>query len=282
MDILQAIVLGIIQGLTEFIPVSSSGHLAIVPYLFGWETPSIIFDIALHTGTLIALLVFFRKKIIDLAKNIYKLIKKQDLDKKDIANFKIYRNVLLATVPAAMVGFILRDVISIVYKSEDAESLRVSIIYTAIALIVVGVAFLISDWIGRKKFIELHRLGYIGAVIIGFAQAVALFRGVSRSGITLLTGQLLGLKRVDAAEFSFLMSIPILILTTAYGFYELLSLDAAEMQSEMTFAIVGALAAALSGFVAIDYMLRFLRKNGLWQFGIYRIMLGVFVLVLIV
>jgi undecaprenyl-diphosphatase len=275
-NLIEAIVLGIVQGLTEFIPVSSSGHLAIIPYLFGWQTPSLIFDLALHAGTLVALIFYYRQKLWGIGQMVI------NPEKRDSKQIKVYRNVLIATVPAAIIGYIAQRVISQLYKSDNAETLKVSIIYTACALIVVGILFLIADKVIRpKKVITLSEMTISKAVIIGIAQAVALFRGVSRSGITLLTGQLMGLKRVDAAEFSFLMSIPITTLTTIFGIRELLSLDAASIQVELVPAIVGATAAAISGFLAISYMLKFLRKHGLAQFGVYRIFLGVFVLLLI-
>jgi undecaprenyl-diphosphatase len=279
MDILQAIILGIIQGLTEFIPVSSSGHLTIVPYLLGWPTPSLTFDLALHAGTLFALLWFFRIKIFNLLRS---LVNWRNPKGEDRSNLKLILNVVIATVPAAIIGFLVQEMVSGLYKSEDPQTLQASIIYTATALIVVGALFIISDYTFKQgKKINLEQLSRKEAFAIGVAQALALFRGVSRSGITLLAGQTLKLNRVDAAEFAFLMSIPIMIFTTVLSIKDLFSLSQDELSQTLAPALVGALAAFISGSIAIKYLLKFLRNHGLKQFGWYRLLFGLVTLILV-
>ena len=282
MDQIQAIALGIMQGLTEFIPVSSSGHLSIIPYLLGWETPSLIFDIAVHTGTLIALLFYFRTKLWGYLKSIIVLAKRAEQTKTDQGNIRSMLYVGIATIPATIIGFLLRNVIEEVYKTGDEQQATLAITYTCIALIVVGLGFIGVDYfVKRERIQSISKMGLPRAVLIGFAQAAALFRGVSRSGATVITGRLAGMRLVDAAEFSFLMSIPILVLTTAYGVLQLLELDIAQLTDQINLAIIGAISAALSGFLAIKYMLNYLRSNGLSVFGWYRIVFGAFILFVI-
>lgn len=277
MGIIEAVILGITQGLTEFIPVSSSGHLTVLPYLFGWQAPSLIFDLALHAGTLVALLWYFRFKLIAIVKAI--LPSNKDTSTKTEST-RLILNVAVATIPAAILGYLLKDLIQVIYKSNDAVQAQAAIIYTIVALIGVGVMFIIIDRVewGEKS---LKDLSLRNAFLIGVAQVIALIRGVSRSGITLMTGQFFGLKRSDAAEFAFLMSIPIMFLTTLLGIKDLVQLSGTALTAELFPAMVGMVTAGVSGFFAIKFLLQFLKKHGLAIFGWYRIAFGIVLLLLV-
>lgn len=282
MNLLEAIILGALQGLTEFIPVSSSGHLTIIPYLFGWATPSLIFDTAVHLGTLLALITFYRHDLYSYAKSAVKLLQRSEESNDDRSNILIIIRVVIATIPAAIIGFLLKDVLENIYKLGDASATKTAIQITAITLILVGILFVVIDRIPVKiKTFELHKITLPKALIIGFAQSIALLRGVSRSGVTVLTGRIMGINLATAAQFSFLMSIPIMTLTSVYGIYKLLKLSGAELQAELAPAILGMIVAYLSGIFAIGFMLRVLRANGLKGFGVYRICFGIFVLMLL-
>ncbi len=276
MNLVQSVILGIIQGLTEFIPVSSSGHLWLIPKVFGWENPSTSYILFLQLGTLLALLIYYRKLIIDYAKSLIRYLQnKSHVQKEDRINIKVIINIILATIPAGVIGVLLDSRIEQLYDNKDNE--RIAILATVGALIFIGLLFIFSNRIFRTKKYDLEKLTIKNAIIIGFAQSLALMRGVSRSGITLLSGQALGLKRFSAAEFSFLMSIPIITASSLFGVYNFLKMPQAQMQQELVPAIIGMLAAFISGFIAIKFLLNFLKTNSLVSFGVYRIIFALII-----
>lgn len=259
MSIFEAILLGLVQGLTEFIPVSSSGHLLLVHELFGSGDNSLSFDVALHVGTLLALIVFFRKDLLALALNITKKTKEGALA----------RLLILATIPAALLGLLFSGYID--------DHLR-SPFVVALGLGLVGVVMLIVDSMAAQKTDEDAAITTRQGLLIGVAQCAALIPGVSRSGATITAGLALGVDRVKAARFSFLLAIPI-ITGSALG---ILLKDSANLSNEGVALYVGVITAFVSGLFAISFLLKVIGRVGLKPFAIYRILLAVIVLLFVV
>lgn len=262
MDILQAIVLGILQGLGEFLPISSTAHLVLIPWFFGWSDPGLSFDVALHVGTLFAVITFFWKDWLE----ILLAAKQKFLPNENNAQSSRYsKNLLwlliLASVPGGAIGYLLENA---------AETKLRNPLLIATTLSLVGlVLFLVDKYAKHKK--ELDKITYKDALLIGLSQAVAIVPGVSRSGATMSAGLALGLSRESAARFSFLLSTPIILGAALVKAPQLL-------ETGITPAIaVGILAAAVSGYLAIKFMLRFIQKVGYAPFFWYRIALALFI-----
>lgn len=260
MSIIEAIILGIIQGLTEFIPVSSSGHLVIADQLFG-SSGNLAFDVALHGGTLLALLIFFRKDIATLARALF----------SNTPHTKLARMIALATIPAVIFGMLIEDYVE--------DTLRSSIV-VAVNLILVAIAMLVAEHIltKRAKHTKPEHISLREAVTIGFAQALAIIPGMSRSGSTITAGLLVGLDRVAATRFSFLLGVPIISGALVATVFTGGGLE--EVQKQPTVFIAGVVAAFVSGLWAIKFLLRYLAKHSLHVFAYYRIALGIIVLIL--
>ena len=270
MDILiQALVMGIVQGLTEFLPVSSSGHLIVVPYLLGWNDPflnSLEFSVMLHMGTLVALLVYFRRDWLRLVPAGLAAIRDRSL--QDDEDRRLAWLLIAATIPAAIVGFLLNDVIE--------ESFR-SVGLVAVTLVIGGLILLIADRFGAKSR-TIDDVTFPIAVGIGTAQALALIPGISRSGISISAARMVGMDRESAARFAFLMATPI---TAGAGVFEIRKLVAGEggVAVELVPLVIGLVAAMISGLAAIHFMLSFLRRQSLDVFVWYRFALAAVVLV---
>lgn len=244
MPIIEAIILGIVQGLTEFIPVSSTGHLIAIPYLFGWPEHPLWFDCALHMGTLAAVVWYFRRDWLNILRTGRMLVP-----------------IIVASVPAALIGWKLDDLIE--------KTLR-EWYWVAGALVVIGVVMFVADRVGRKKR-SVEEMNWTDYISIGCAQALALFPGVSRSGITITAGLFRGLDRVAAARFSFLLSTPIIF---GAGVMQLKKdvVDAGGLKpDQVTPFIVGIITSAIVGYVAIRFLMNYLQKRSLNAFVIYRI-----------
>jgi len=258
MSIIEAIILGLVQGLTEFIPVSSSGHLLIVHDLLGSDGGTLAFDVALHVGTLVALLVFFRRDIVRLAKELFNQSK----------DGRLARLLLLATIPAGLAGLLFGDFIE--------DNLRSNAVVAA-SLAAVGVLMLIAERFAGEADDTDHEVTTKQGMQVGFAQVLALVPGVSRSGITMTVGVFSGLSRLQAARFSFLLAIPV-IAGSAVGV-----LIKGDLGDTSNVAIgAGISAAFISGIFAIKFMLRVIAKVGLKPFAYYRIALAVIVLLFLV
>jgi len=260
MPIYQAFILGIIQGLTEFLPVSSSAHLSLAPLLFGWTDPGLAFDVALHTGTLIALLWYFRQDWAALVKSALRIMRTRRVSTDDERRVVL---LVIATIPAAIGGLVLEDYAETVFRAPWL---------TAAMLIVMGVLLWAADrFASRERTIEAIRPR--DALLIGLAQVLALVPGVSRSGSTMTAGRALGFDRPSVARFSFLMSMPItaaaVILKTP---------DVLRAQGVSSALLVGVLAAALSSWLAIAVLLRYVARHSFGVFAAYRIALGIFTL----
>jgi undecaprenyl-diphosphatase len=265
----QAIVMGIVQGLTEFLPISSSGHLIIVPYLFGWTDPfitSLAFSVMLHIGTLVALLAYFWRDWARLVPAGLATIRDRSFESDP--DRRLAWLIAVATVPALVIGVLLNDVIEERFREVGLVAL----------MLVVGAAIMwLADHWGSKRYLEID-LTFPKAVGLGFAQALALIPGVSRSGISISAGLFAGLNRESAARFSFLMATPITAAAAAYETIKVVRGDIG-VAVEWGPIIVGTLAALVSGFLAIAVLLRYLRTRSLNIFVAYRIVLAAIVLV---
>ena len=268
MSYLLAIFLGIIQGLTEFLPISSSGHLIFLHDLFYLENiDNLIFDVALHLGTLIALVVYFYKDIIRYFQAFIKSLVKWQVGSDQ--DQKIAWLLLLSMLPAGIADYFLEDVISNVFR----DSLSV-----AIVLLLVSFIFFIAEKYSQQQK-EINSLTCRKIIILGCAQALALIPGVSRSGITIVAGLGLNLKREAAARISFLMSIPIVF---AVGLKKVYDLSQQEINSLTIILLVfGLLSAAITGYFCLKYFLRYVQNHSLNIFAYYRIVLAVIVLIAI-
>lgn len=263
MTIFQALVLGIVQGLTEFLPISSSAHLALTPWVFGWQDPGLAFDVALHFGTLITVLWYFRKEWIALIAAAARIIRTRRLDGP---TDKRVLFLILATIPGAIGGLLLEK------KAETAFRAPTLI---AINLIVMGIVLWLIDRLSRQEK-ELDAMKSRDAITIGLAQVLALLPGVSRSGATISAGRALKFNREAAAVFSFLMSMPIIAAAVIMKGPEAIRADGFTPQ-----ILVGVAAAAISSWLAIAVLLRYVSRNSYGIFGLYRIVAGLFILGLI-
>lgn len=259
---LQGILLGILQGLTEFLPVSSSGHLILVPWLLGWQPLGLIFDIMVHVGTLLAVLVYFRHEW----KQFSVLAFKRLMGRARNRNSFLMDAILLGTIPAAVAGGLLKDVIE--------EHLRTPAV-TAFCLALFGLVLWWADRRGAKSR-SLGSLTRKDGILIGLAQAVALIPGVSRAGVTLSAGLALGLNRSDAARFAFLLSAPVMALAGAAAAYELLSARSAAAAAGLADStlLLGVSSSFVSGILCIRFFLRFLERRTLQPFVAYRFLLA--------
>lgn len=263
---LHGLILGVVQGLTEFFPVSSSGHLILVPILFGWRDQGLAFDIVIHLGTLSALLWFFRKDIVSL---FVRAIGAHQEGRQTARRF--LAQVALATLPALIIGFLAKDVIETFLRGWQI---------VAVDLVLWSFVLLYADRRRRDEQTltkHVERLSWKQAMLIGCAQPLALLPGTSRSGMTITAGLLLGLSRETAARFSFFLSIPITAAAGGYGLLKILTRGVGEQEST-GMLVAGFLAAGLSGAWAIRFLLSYVAKKPYTPFVIYRLALATLVL----
>lgn len=265
----QALIMGVVQGLTEFLPISSSGHLIIVPFLFGWTDPfitSLAFSVMLHIGTLAALLVFFRADWLRLVPAGFATIRDRSL--QDDPDRRLAWLLVAATIPAAIAGFLLSDLIETAFR--DIGLVAATLVVGAVIL------WLADRWGARTKGVE--DVTFPLAFGLGAAQALALVPGISRSGISISAARFAGLDREAAARFSFLMATPI---TAGAALFEVRKLATGEAGVAVSLGplVVGMVAAFVSGMLAIGFLLRYLRTRSLNVFVAYRLVLAAFVVV---
>jgi undecaprenyl-diphosphatase len=260
MTAFQALVLGIVQGLSEFLPISSSGHLLLTRYLLGWDEPGVAFDVALHIGTLVAVIWYFRREWLDLVTAVGRVIRQRG-PRTPVERRALF--IAVATIPAGIAGYFLADV--------DDTALRDPTV-TAVTLIVFGLLlWLVDRYAARTRTLE--SMGWVDAIAIGIAQTLALVPGVSRSGATMTAGRGLGFDRPAAAVFSFLLSMPIIAAAALRKAPE--ALAAAGNGGPL---LVGIIAAAISGWLAIAVLLRLVTTRGYGPFAVYRIAVALLVL----
>lgn len=270
MDIVfQALVMGIVQGLTEFVPISSSGHLIVVPYLAGWTDPfltSLAFSVMLHLGTLVALLIYFRADWLRLVPAGLAAIRDRSFAGDE--DRRLAWLLVATTIPAAIVGLLFGDVIEATVRSAEL---------VAVMLIIGGLLMWFADRFGARSR-EIEDITFPIATGIGVAQAVALVPGVSRSGVTISAGRLFGIDREQAARFAFLMATPVTLGAVILEAAKLVRGDAG-VDVSIAPLVVGMVAALVSGLGAIHFMLSFLRRRSLNVFVAYRFILAAIVLV---
>jgi undecaprenyl-diphosphatase len=264
MPLFHIIVLALIQGLTEFLPVSSSAHLILTGQLMGWEDQGLVFDLATHIGTLLAVLLYFRQDLTNMLLScVQPVTTAQQAQSRSMVGF-----LALASIPALLFGFLARDLVELYLRD-----LRI----IAATTLVFGGLLWLADSLGRRQR-TLQDMNWRSALVIGLAQAMALVPGVSRSGITLTFGRFLGFNSDAAARFSFLLSIPI---TAAAGGYGALKMVLGEASINWQVFLLGFGFSALAGWICIAAFLTLLQKVGLLPFILYRLALGLFLLWLV-
>lgn len=266
MGILQSIILGIVQGVCEFLPISSSAHLILIPYLFNFNlemsnSAKLAFDVALHFGTLISVLAIFWKDWLNLFKGAFNKVFK----KKDSFENKMFWYLALATIPGALVGFLFEDIVENVVRGN--------VFIIALVLAVVGVLIYLGDkWASKhyKKETSFEQMSLKQTFLIGLSQALAVIPGFSRSGTTILTGRILGVSRDAVAKFTFLLSTPIIFGAAIVHITDLV------ITKEV---IIGIITSALVGIVCIRFLLSYIKKHDFSIFAVYRVLLALAVIV---
>jgi len=270
--LLHAIILGIIQGLTEFLPVSSSAHLALIPWLLGWNDQGLSFDIALHVGTVLAVIVFFFRDWVQVIAQGFGL--KAGTDPAIRRNPKLLWLLVLGSVPAGIAGLLVKDLAENVWRNNQY--------LIGSMLIIVGLFMWWADRQGSRQK-DLGNISSADSLVIGSAQALALVPGVSRSGITICAGLLRNLDRASAARFSFLLATPAIAGAAAKDAWDLMRHGggvAAIPPDMRTALVVGVIVSAISGALTIQFFLNFLRRRSLAFFVWYRLIFGIIVIAL--
>lgn len=272
MEFVKAAVLGLIQGLTEFFPVSSSGHLIIFPYFFKWEQPTLFFAVLLHLGTLLSLLVIMYKDILNVIKIFFKGLFIPVLRKDD--NFRTALYIIIAIIPAAAAGYFFSSTIEKIFDKP---------FYVAIFLLVTAAVLFIFEQLGKrneKKYVlkkaSERNINYFSSLITGIAQAVAILPGISRSGFTISATRIFGIKREKAVKYSFLISIPVIFGSFIYELYGFLKTGTAAGNTfSLPALITGFFIAFLAGLFAIKFLIKLSVKRNLNFFAVYCVVLAI-------
>ncbi|RFA29835.1 undecaprenyl-diphosphatase [Alkalilimnicola ehrlichii] len=261
MSLLEIIVLAVLQGLTEFLPISSSAHLILVPLLTEWKDQGLAFDVAIHIGSLIAVMLYFRREIQRMTWQWVESVRRRDVSNQDA---RLAWAVVWGTIPVGLAGLALKGLI------EGDMRTDIGGVVMAVSLIVFGLLLGWADWKHRGTRNE-YNLTWKDVLIIGCAQAIALIPGTSRSGITITAGLMVGLSREASARFSFLLSIPVIILAGG-----LMTVDLIRVQTEVDWwsMFLGIVISGISAYLCIHYFLAFIRRIGMQPFVIYRLVLG--------
>ncbi len=261
MSSIQAMILGIVQGLTEFLPVSSSGHLNLFPWILGWQEMPESFDVALHIGTLLAIVVYFFKDWIKLFVGGYN----QTIKKKPSLEGKIFWYLVLSTIPAGILSLILDKIVGKIV----GDNLNLEMILIAIALIVMGIILYVVDK-KSKSNVSYEKITFKQSLIIAMSQAIAAaFPGTSRSGVTMTTARYLGLDRESAAKYSFLLATPITFAAIIF--------DLGSFTFDLPF-FIGIITSFIVGFLVIKFLLDYLKKGSFKVFAVYRVIIGILVI----
>jgi undecaprenyl-diphosphatase len=266
LDIFVAIVLALVQGATEFLPISSSAHLILLPRLLGWPDQGLAFDVAVHLGTLLAVIGYFRDEVADITRAWFGAILGREHNRTDA---RLAWCVLLATLPVVLAGFLFKDFVAAELRSP---------LVIAVATAVFGVALWLADR-RRVAIADEHDINLRAALLIGLAQVLALVPGTSRSGITMTAGLMLGLSRKTAARFSFLMAMPAIAGAAVLETKELLTTAAPVPWLAM---LIGLIVAAAAAYVCIRVFLNLIDRVGMFPFMIYRLLLSAYLLFLFV
>lgn len=263
MTIIQALILGFVQGITEFLPISSSGHLVLVPALFGWQIPQeqiFPFDVLVQLGTLVAVIFYFRKDLWQIITAVITgLLHKKPLETQQA---KLGWFIVLATIPAVIAGVLVKDIVEKAFNSTLA---------TALFLFLTAAILFLSEIRGHQEKV-IKDMTWIDAISIGFFQVLAIFPGVSRSGSTIGGSIFLNFKRKEAARFSFLMSIPVMIGAGVFSVPDLLQIP--DLNNFLPSMIIGFLVAMVVGYISIHWLLKFLTGHSLKGFALYCLAAG--------
>ena len=266
-EYLQAIVLGIVQGATEFIPVSSSGHLVIVPWLLGWPTPTLLFDTVLHWGTLLSIVLVFWRDLWNIV-----IATLQSLVRRSLQNphARLGWFIVVGSIPVMVVGLFYKDFFESLYHSAQAAGFF---------LFLTAGFLLLSEWFVRNRQAtdDLDHLGWGQAILIGLAQALALAPGISRSGSTMAAGLATGLRRDEAARYSFLLGSPAFFGAGLLQLTDALAADRSEVVAQAPLLVIGFVVSAQAGYLAIRGLLAYLRRHSLYIFAVYCVAMGVVV-----
>lgn len=267
MNVLQAIVLGVLQGLTEFLPISSSAHLVIIRWAFGWECNDVAFDVALHFGTLIALVLYFWRDWFDMVGTYLRSTKTRPVVGKSMSVQNTGRfflwPVVLACVPAGLAGALLEHQVESTFRQQPY--------LVGTALIALGILLYLGARLGKNSR-PLDGVMARDWIIVGLAQALAIVPGVSRSGITITAGLFTGLKRDAAAQFSFLLGAPVILGAAVFELPDAVRVGLAD--GNMLSLVAGMAASVLVGYLCIGFLMRYLRERGVGLFVWYRVLLG--------
>ena len=263
MEIYQAVILGVVQGLTELLPISSSAHLNLIPTIFNWSVPE-SFDVALHFGTLLAIGIFFFKDWLKLIAGGFKKIFK----KEDSTEGRMFWYIVAATIPGGIIGFIL---------DKYAEDFLIKPLIIAIALIVMGIILYLVDK-NAKSETDYENMTFKQTFLIGLSQALAFIPGVSRSGITMTTGRAMGVKRESTAKYSFMLSAPIVLAATVFKLGDFIDYFAVASTTGIIAFVLGVLVSFIVGIIVIKFLLNYLKKGSFKIFAVYRVVVGLLVI----
>lgn len=261
MSIFHAIILGLVQGLTEFLPVSSSGHLIVFPELFGWDVSSVTFDVAIHLATLAAIIVALRVEILKLVKGVIS---------GDAAERSLFAKIVVATIPAVVIGGLF---------SNSLERLRIMPV-VAVSLILWGIVLLLAEQYSKRYLRGVRdpeHMNWVQAIVIGLMQVLAFIPGTSRSGVTMSAGLFLGLDKSTAAKFSFLLAIPAIAGAGAVAGVQVFEHG---LDVPISAIIAGCISAFISGLFAIRFLLLIIKKWSFAPFAIYRVIFGLILLII--
>lgn len=269
-EIFKAFVLGLVQGASEFLPISSSGHLVIVPWLLGWSPSSLLFDAVVHWGTLLAILAVFWRDFLTIARATFASIANRSL--ADV-HARLGWFIVVGSVPAAVTGLLLKDPLEALYHTPQAA---------AGFLLVTAGLLAGSEWLTRhlRQRAGVADLTFGQSILIGLAQALALAPGISRSGTTIAAALALGLRREAAARYSFLLGTPVFLGAGLLQLSDMLATNPAAVQAELAGLAVGFVTSAVSGYAGIRLLLAYLRRNSLYPFALYCLLVGLLVLAL--
>lgn len=262
MNEIWAVIYGVVQGITEFLPISSSGHLALIPKFFPLEDPGVIFDLVMHLGTALAVIVYFKKDVFELINQGMDILKYRDLNQRGV----FFQNFFFATIIS---------VISIILIKDLAFEFGRSSTFIGANLILFGILMFISDFHKSKEVDLFYSRDLKRSFFIGLAQSFAVFPGVSRSGVTLTAARFSSLTRVEASRFSFLLSLPIILASIVYKIPAIFKGEAIAV--EFSIILTGVIVSFVVGLLSIHFFLKLIAKMGLWIFMVYRIILGCFI-----
>lgn len=258
MNLLESLVLGLVQGLTEFLPVSSSGHLVIIEGLFGIRSGNVVFEVLVHFGTLLAVLVYFRKRIASIIKSIIGVIFTKTTSTTD-TDFRMAVYIVVGTIPAVIIGFAFKDLIEQAFGSPR---------WAAGMLLVTAAILFSTKWASER----LKKLNSGRSILVGIAQALAIMPGISRSGSTISAGMWLGMDKSEAAEFSFLLSIPAIAGAVVLEIPDMIAnLGTGNL---VVIYLAGMVVAALVGYLSIAGLLSIIKKGKFFFFGLYCAVIG--------